>query len=164
MGECLYSLGLLDRAGELFLIITEEYSHSPKYEAASYRIALINQKKVETELLALLKWSHEESLKTMEEYQRRERSYDQALMAYQKRIADMLKDTRLSDLENENAQYRQMLASAEERIRLLEGLSLPPEDSDAAARLNVLRSSAVKLRDELLKNLDETTSGSPENE
>jgi TolA-binding protein len=170
IGECLYSLGLLDRAGDVFLIITEEYPQSPKYEAASYRIALINQKKVETELLALLKWSHEESLKTMEEYQRRERSYDQALIAYQKRIADMLKDTRLSDLENENAQYRQQLASAEERIRLLEGelrqalAEFPlgsPSGGDAAsntaARLKAIRSSAEELRNELLKNLNEVS-------
>jgi chromosome segregation ATPase len=117
---------------------------------------------VETELLALLKWSHEESLKTMEEYQRREHSYDQALIAYQKRIADMLRDTRLSELENENAQYRQQLAAADERIRKLEsdlrealgGLSSGSgrNNPDPVLRLNSLRSSAMELRDALLNN------------
>jgi TolA-binding protein len=100
IGECLYSMGQFEAARDIFTLILEEYSSSAKYEAASYRVALINQKKIETELLALLKWSHEESLKTMEEYQRRERSYDQALIAYQKRIADLLKNTASADIKD----------------------------------------------------------------
>jgi TolA-binding protein len=158
VGECLYSMGLLDRAGEVFLLITESYPHSAKYEAASYRLALINQKKVETELLGLLKWSHEESLKTMEEYERRERSYDQALIAYQKRIADMLKDTRLADLEFSNARYREQLAAAEDRIRILEetirqNQAFPPPSSPSE-KLRDLKSSAVEIRDQLLKEIN----------
>jgi TolA-binding protein len=158
VGECLYSLGLLDKANEAFLLVTEEFPQSPKYEASAYRIALINQKKVETELLGLLRWSHEESLKSIEEYQRREHAYDQALIAYQKRIADMLKDTRLSDLENENAQFKKELVSAQERISGLEKdlkLALAgfvPQDSgstEKAARLESLRSSAASLINEL---------------
>ncbi|MDR2101730.1 MAG: tetratricopeptide repeat protein [Treponema sp.] len=120
IGECLYAMGQLEKAREIFLLITEQYPQSAKFEASSYRIALIDQKKIETELLSLLKWSHEESLKTIEEYQRRERSYDQALVAYQKRIADMLKDSRLADLERANAEYRRLLSAAEERIAFLE--------------------------------------------
>jgi TolA-binding protein len=167
VAESLYSMGQLDRAGEIFLTITEEYPQSPKYEAASYRIALINQKKVETELLNLVKWTHEESLKTMEEYERRERSYDQALAASQKRIADIRADGDLSD-SADSVLYRQQLAAAEERIRLLEedlrqalngaGLTAPytaappPAVPDSAQRLNSLKSSALGLRDEILKN------------
>lgn len=120
IGECLYAMGQLEKAQEIFLLITEQYPQSAKFEASSYRIALIDQKRIETELLSLLKWSHEESLKTIEEYQRRERSYDQALIAYQKRIADMLKDSRLADLEKANAEYRRLLSAAEERIAFLE--------------------------------------------
>jgi len=109
---------------------------------------------VETELLSLLKWSHEESLKTMEEYQRRERSYDQALIAYQKRIADMLKNTRLADLENANAEYQKQLASAQERIKSLERRlweTPSPQSNDYgndpsnAKRLEELRNSAKEL-------------------
>ncbi|MDR0784889.1 MAG: tetratricopeptide repeat protein [Treponema sp.] len=85
-GECLYSLGYFDKAQDIFLTITQKYPQSAKYEAAFYRVALINQKKIELELLDILKQSHEESLKMIEEYQRRERTYDQALIAYQKRI------------------------------------------------------------------------------
>jgi TolA-binding protein len=159
VGECLYSMGLLDKAGGVFLLITESYPQSAKYEAASYRLALINQKKVETELLSLLKWSHEESLKTMEEYKRREHSYDQALSAYQKRIADMLKDTRLADLEFSNARYREQLAEAEERVRILEealrqNQAAPPRPLPLEERLKALKSSALEIQDQLIKELN----------
>jgi TolA-binding protein len=120
IGECLYSLGQLDKAQDMFHLIIEQYPQSAKYEASSYRLALINQKKIENELLAIIKWSHEESLKTVEEYQRRERSYDQAIIAYQKRIADLLTDTRYADLEAANTEYRRRLAEAEDRILFLE--------------------------------------------
>ncbi|MDR1072149.1 MAG: tetratricopeptide repeat protein [Treponema sp.] len=86
-GECLFALGQLDMAQDVFFMIARQYPQSVKYEASVYRIALIYQKKVEQELLELLRQSHEEFLKTIEEYQRRERSYAQALLAYQKRIA-----------------------------------------------------------------------------
>jgi TolA-binding protein len=157
IGECLYALGQLDKARDIFMVITEQYPQSAKFEAASYRIDLINQKKVEIELLDLLKWSHEESLRTMEEYQRRERSYDQALIAYQKRIADMLKDTRLADLETANANYRKQLAEAEERIRSLEAFSAGAGES-AAPSLD-LRTRARGVRENLEKEINALESG-----
>ena len=151
-GECLFSMGQLDRAAEIFLLITQEYPGNPKYEASLYRLDLIKQKKVENELLGLLKWSHEESLKNMEEYRRREASYDQALSAYQKRINDMLRDTRLQDLEDTNSRYREQLDSAEERIRTLESTLLETStalekvrSSSTADRLRALKLSAQEL-------------------
>ncbi|MDR3337871.1 MAG: tetratricopeptide repeat protein [Treponema sp.] len=120
MGECLYAMGQLNRAQDIFSQIVEQYPQSVKYEASSYRLALINQKKIEVELLSIVKWSHEESLKTVEEYQRREKSYDQAIIAYQKKIAEMLKDTYLAGLEASNAGYRKRLSEAEAKITDLE--------------------------------------------
>ncbi|MDR2194793.1 MAG: tetratricopeptide repeat protein [Treponema sp.] len=86
-GECLFALGHLDKAQDVFFIIAQQYPQSVKYEASVYRIALIYQKKVEQKLLELLRQTHEESIKTIEEYQRREHVYTQALIVYQKRIA-----------------------------------------------------------------------------
>jgi tetratricopeptide (TPR) repeat protein len=120
MGECLYSLGQLDKAQDVFSLIVEQYPQSVKYEASSYRLALINQKKIEVELLSILKWTHEESLKTVEEYQRRERTYDQAIVAYQKKIAEMLRDSHLAELEASNTDYRRRLIEAQARITALE--------------------------------------------
>ncbi|MDR2782989.1 MAG: tetratricopeptide repeat protein [Treponema sp.] len=102
-GECLFALGQLDAAQDVFFMITRQYPQSVKYEASVYRIALIYQKKVEQELLELLRRSHEEALKTIEEYQRRERGYAQALIAYQKRIAALEASLREAGIDVNNA-------------------------------------------------------------
>jgi TolA-binding protein len=153
IGECLYAMGQLDYARDIFTAVTQDYPRSAKFEASSYRLALIHQKKIEEELLNLLKWSHEESLKAIEEYQRRERSYDQALIAYQKRIADLLKDSRLADLDSANTQYRRQLAEAEERIRILEEelAKYSPRAGEESRRIRLegIRSSALDLADTL---------------
>ncbi|MHC6204702.1 tetratricopeptide repeat protein, partial [Breznakiellaceae bacterium SP9] len=49
IGESLFSLGRLDQARDIFTLIIQDAPQSAKYEAATYRIALINQKKVEAE-------------------------------------------------------------------------------------------------------------------
>jgi tetratricopeptide (TPR) repeat protein len=122
IGECLLSLGQLDRARDLFSLVVEDYPGSAKFEAASYRLDIIKQRKVETELLGLLKLSHEESLRNTEDYQRRERTYDQTLNAYQRRLAENTKDPGSAETENTAEDYRQKLAEAEERVRHLEAL------------------------------------------
>ncbi len=87
IGENLYSLGHLEEALKVFKNVVAKYPRSYKVEAARYKISLIQLKKEEQELLKLLKWSHEESLKTVEDFQRRERTYEQAISAYQRRLA-----------------------------------------------------------------------------
>jgi TolA-binding protein len=168
MGECLYAMGQLDYARDIFTIVTQDYPRSAKFEASSYRLALIHQKKIEEELLNLLKWSHEESLKAIEEYQRRERSYDLALIAYQKRIAELLKDSRLEDLDSSNAQYRRQLMDAEERIRQLETELLSYRslvggqsggEAERRRRLEDLRSSARELSELLRTYIDGAAAG-----
>jgi len=89
MGECLYSMGQFDEAETFYSWVVTMYPESLKIEAASYRIDLIKQKKIETELLALLQWSHEESLRTSEDYQRKLRTYESTLNTYQRRISDL---------------------------------------------------------------------------
>jgi TolA-binding protein len=157
MGECLYSMGQLEQAAGFFNQVIEAYPGSAKYEAAAYRLDLIKQKKIEVELLALLKWSHEESLRTAEEFQRKEKTYEQTLNAYQKRVADMLKDTRLADLENSNSEYQRQLAEAEEKIRFLEE-QLESQAEPGAASPEEMQTRAQQLRNELewdLRNLED---------
>ena len=151
-GECLYSMGQLDRASDIFQLIIEEYPRSPKYEASTYRVAMISQKKVELELMGLLKWTHEESLKNMEEHHRKEAAYDQALNAYQKRLSDMQQNSGASDLAVSNARYREQLDSAEERIRYLENALRETvenqqsiRDASSASRLETMKMSAEEV-------------------
>jgi len=89
MGECLYSMVQFDEAEKFYSWVIARYPQSPKVEAAAYRIDLIKQKKIETELLALLQLSHEESLRTSEDYQRTIRTYEHTLNLYQRRIAEL---------------------------------------------------------------------------
>ncbi|MDR2210434.1 MAG: tetratricopeptide repeat protein [Spirochaetaceae bacterium] len=136
MGESLFALGQLDSAADVFSIVVEKYPSNVKYEAASYRLDLINQKKIEAELLGILKWSHEESLKTLEEYQTREKTYDQAIVSYQQKVAEMLADT--EGLAESDESYKSRLAAAELRIAALEA-SL----TEANAALIELQGSGV---------------------
>lgn len=87
--ESLYAIGRLQEAEKLYKTIEERFPDSPKAEASRYRLSIIRFKYREEELLTLLKWSHEESLKVLEEFQRREKAYEQALGVYQKRYGDV---------------------------------------------------------------------------
>jgi len=89
MGECLFSLGQHDEAEKFYAWVVARYPESPKVEASAYRIDLIKQKKIESELLALLQWSHEEALRTSEDYQKTIRTYEYTLNMYQRRIAEL---------------------------------------------------------------------------
>jgi len=157
--ECLFSMGQLDKSGEFFRLITDEYPGSPKHEASVYRLAMINQKKVENELLNLLQRSHEESLRTMEEFRRKESAYDQALSAYQKRITEMLKDTRVQELEESNAHLQEQFIAAEERIRSLENALRETsstlekaKDTASMEKLESLKTSTQELENLIREN------------
>jgi chromosome segregation ATPase len=118
-GECLYSLGRLDEAERAFAIVVESYPKSVKVEAASYRRELIKFEYRERELLKLLTWSHEESLRIVEDFRRRERSYEQALAAYQKQIADLKRGFPV-DAEKDLADAKAQLAELNSRYAQLE--------------------------------------------
>jgi tetratricopeptide (TPR) repeat protein len=167
-GECLFALGQFDMAGDVFAQIVEDYPESSKFEAALYRMEIIKQKKVELELLEILKWTHEESLKNLEDYQRQEKTYNQAIAAYQKRLADLQGDTRAADLELSNEEYKQYLRAAEERIALLEARlqeanaarealnSTPPDitDNEKNLQLLALKMEILSLANFLAEKLD----------
>lgn len=87
-GEALFSLGRLDQAKRVFEIVLRDYSTSFRVEAARYRIALIELSAREGELLQLLQWSHEEYLRTVDTFERREQAYLEAIASYQDRIQD----------------------------------------------------------------------------
>ena len=89
IGECLYSLGHFQEAEKLFYRVVTQYPDSYKVEAANYRLALIDIVYREEVLLDLVKLSHEEYLTSLEDFQRRERTYEQAINSYQRRISQL---------------------------------------------------------------------------
>ncbi len=120
VGESLYALGKLDEALTVYRKVVRDFPSSFKAEAAQYRVSLIELGRREAELAKLLKWSHEDSLKTIEEYQRRERAYEQAIEAYQKRLA--------ASSTGQYGQYERTIAELRERARA----QVPPRPSLAA--------------------------------
>jgi TolA-binding protein len=170
MGESLFALGQLDNAADAFSVVIEKYPSSVKYEASSYRLNVINQKKIEAELLAILKWSHEESLKSMEEYQVREKTYDQAIASYQQRLTEIL----AGEADEGSGAYQNQLTAAAIRIAALEasldeanaalmelrgsGVSVPtPQkpltDTERALRILELKAAVLELSNALNKKL-----------
>ena len=105
MGECLYAMVQFDEAEKFYSWVIARYPESPKVEASAYRIDLIKQKKIEAELLALLQLSHEESLRTSEDYQRTIRTYEHTLNLYQRRLAELTSSVSVNQpvRQNENA-------------------------------------------------------------
>lgn len=101
IAESLYELGRLPEAEKIYNGILMDHPDSVKIEAARYRIELIRFKYREEELLTLLKWSHEESLRVIEEFQRREKAYEQALNLYQKRYGDLQRSMPVGQAEVE---------------------------------------------------------------
>lgn len=89
IAESLYGFKNYERAALFYTMVIEEYPSSPKREASAYRLELIEQRGREDELLKLLNVTHEESLRAAEEYEKKSRNYEQAIQAYQKRIAEL---------------------------------------------------------------------------
>jgi len=123
LGECLFSLGQLEEAARVFNRVIVEYPKSVKLEAARYRLALIEFKKRENELLKLLQWSHEEALKSVEEFRRREKAYEQAIAVYQRKLSSPDESgtsaetgTALEQLRGENQALKDTIANLEAQV------------------------------------------------
>lgn len=125
-GEALYDLGHFDEAKKLFLAVVDNYPASYRVEAARYHLSLIDQKRREEELLKLLQWSHEESLRSVDEYQNQIKTYKEAISAYQKKLAGEAGDgmsqeisrlgSQISDLQNTLSQREQTIQDLRKQI------------------------------------------------
>lgn len=114
-GEGLLTLGKLDEAEKFFQIVLERYPSSFKAEAASYKLSLITLRHREEELLGLLKWSHEENIKNIEDFQRKEQAYIEGIKAYQNRLIRLAPDdfkAELLILQNRMLELQQQTQTA----------------------------------------------------
>ncbi len=166
IGESLYSVGRFEEARAMFSIVLDKYPQAVKREAAIYRIALVDQTTKQDELLKLLKISHEESLRIIEDYQRREKTYEQAITAYQKRIAEMMTDTRIGDLEKQLAEEKNRNAALESRLKSKSGSSAsiqaPAAETGGAPSADARKKAIEELKEkaqELQSSYDSGTEG-----
>ncbi len=120
IGESLFLLGNIETAKEIFQIVVQDYPNSVKYEASNYRLSLIDIKQRENELLLLLKISHEESLETLEEYQRLIQTYEQAISAYQKQLSGKVDLTQSITTDDLSAQKDAEIAILKQQIEDLQ--------------------------------------------
>ena len=86
ISESLFELGHLEKAKIIYEMIIREYPNSFKLEASKYKLSLISLKFRENELLKLLRISHEEYLKALEDFQRREKTYEQTISDFQRKL------------------------------------------------------------------------------
>ncbi|WP_319561508.1 tetratricopeptide repeat protein [Marispirochaeta sp.] len=163
IGESLYSIGHFDEAEEVFRYIDEEYPSSYKIEAARFRLQLIQFKYRENELVKLLKISHEEYLKAVEEFIQREKAYEQALSEYQKRLAVVLSDDLQEELDRLNARVKEQeikisqLEDQNRQLRSQTGSEAPgqdttasrvsPTDTDVIRELLNMKAEALELKE-----------------
>ncbi|MEI6386398.1 MAG: tetratricopeptide repeat protein [Spirochaetota bacterium] len=141
-GEALYALGRLEEARRAFAALIDRYPQSVKLEAASHRRDLIDLEFREEELLKLLTWSHEESLRSIDDFRRKERAYEQAITVYQKELAD-LKRGAVTDAERDAADLRSKVADLSAKL-VVSDANL----ASARSELNAMRSVASKSQEE----------------
>ncbi|MBN1799018.1 MAG: tetratricopeptide repeat protein [Spirochaetales bacterium] len=173
IGECLFNLGHFDEAETFYGYVLQKYPTSYKVEAARYRISLIGFKKRETELLKLLKWSYEDSLNAIEEYQRRERTYEQVITAYQKRLSGVgiepgsdiaelqeqlkRKDEEIAKLKKEIADLNEKIAALEKGVPVAtideSDLEAERERLKQIEELLNLKEQALRTKEEYFKQL-----------
>ncbi len=122
-GEALFSLGRLDQARLLFQRVIRDFPSSFRVEAARYRVAVIELTFREQELLQLLRWSHEENLRALDEFRRRERAFQEAITVYQERLASNEGQTgqdEINRLTSQNRSLQETLRNRDARLRQLE--------------------------------------------
>jgi TolA-binding protein len=94
IGECLFSLEEYDKAEEIFNVVVNQYTKSHKYESATARLTLIKQKKLEAQLLDMMRQNGEKpasgAVSKAPEESPKTGTDEDALSAYQRSIAPFL--------------------------------------------------------------------------
>jgi hypothetical protein len=182
-GESLFALGDLSAAQRLYSVVVTQYPTSFRVEAARYQLAVIEMKFREEQLLKLLKWSHEEYVNAVEEFQKKERTFEDAIASYQRQITTLssqdakqelirlservraleaelsLKNQTLSGLESENKRLKSSLEQAgEPRSNISTGVSTG-QGGQNRARLMEIKEEALRLKEFYLELLKETPGG-----
>lgn len=122
-GEALFNLGRLEQSRALFQRVIRDFPSSFRVEAARYRIAVIELTFREQELLQLLRWSHEENLRALDEFRRRERGFQEAITAYQDQLSradGRTEQEEINRLATQNRNLQETLRNRDARIRQLE--------------------------------------------
>jgi TolA-binding protein len=154
MAESAFSLGHYEEAANLYTKIVQGYPSSFKLEASRYRLSVIDLRHREEELLKLLQWSHSEALNSAEEFQRREKAYQQSLAAYQKRILELQSTdlgAKVSALEESNRQKDSQIAALKLQGTVPDKTPVAVSDQGPTIKLLELKIRALLLKTQYLQ-------------
>lgn len=155
ISESLFFLGHLEKAEIIYSMIIREYPNSYKLEASKYKLSLITLKYRENELLKLLKISHEEYLKALEDFLRREKTYEQSISSYQRKLLAAASDDNkalVAEMSEESLQKDNDLASLNRQITQLNTTISNLKEQLAAASSNGENIPEINTGAGLLKN------------
>ncbi|AHC15174.1 tetratricopeptide repeat protein [Salinispira pacifica] len=158
-GEALFHLGQLDESEKMFTAVLQEFPTSYRVEAARYRLAVITMSRREQELLKLLQWTQEESIRTLEEFRENEQQYEEAIASYQQRLARNADEVyaeeirellaQVDGLEERQTRLQQTIDSQQNEIRRLENQIRNLElEKDSGAGENIQEEQVVFSSDD----------------
>ncbi len=172
IAEALFATGHFSDAQKLYSHIVAKYPSSYKVEAARYKISLIDLKMHEEELLRLLRLSHEEYLKAIDDFQIREKTYEQAIASYQRKlVAATNNDTKElvrelnSELSAKDDQIASLTRQLSELRKKIESAGSPAaadssvqeNQSETLSRLLELKNEALDLKQFYINWLEKRT-------
>lgn len=151
IAESAFALGHYDEAASLYSRILKAYPASYKVEACRFRLAIVELRQREEELTKLLRWSQIEAINSADEFQRREKAYQQALLSYQKKILDLQSGdlgSQIANLQDELRQKDSQISAL--KLQLASGtgaktVTALPENS-LQVKMQELRARALDLK------------------
>ena len=155
-GESLFALGNLESAEKMYQEVLSRYPTSARVEAARYRAAIIGQKYREEELLKLLKWSHEEYLKSLSVRASLEKTSAEIVSSYQRQIAALNTGDLHAEVIRLSEEVRVLKAELNAaQQKAAEAVSAKVSDQEFASRMTMLstREAALKNKEAYLNQL-----------
>ncbi len=153
IAESLYDMGYFSESLNLFTQVVAEYPDSSKEEASLYKIALIEQRARELELLRLLKETHEESLALAYELARQQLSYEHTTSIYERRLENVAQDTDFTDLETEVVHLKEENALLRRRLQEMEAYVATPDGQKSNMPINVNSGVVIDSSSEILEQI-----------
>ena len=118
IGEALYELSLYDDSLIYFKTVTDNYPTSNYYEAASFRVKLIESRKNELVLQNLLKWSQEQFLASRDSFIKKEQEANDTIRMLEDKIKILENKITLKENTIEfNYEQNKILESREELLK-----------------------------------------------
>ncbi|MCL1817773.1 MAG: tetratricopeptide repeat protein [Spirochaetaceae bacterium] len=152
-GESLFAMGNLDTAQKMYAIVSAQYPSSSRVEAARYRAAIIGQKYREEELVKLLKWSHEEYIKSLAARRNLEKMYAEVVLSYQRQIAALSAGDLHAEVIRLSEEVRVLKAELDSRASAGGAAALSDAEFDGRMRMLSAREDAVKSKEAYLEQL-----------